>query len=499
MMRRYLLRPLTLLLLACALTGVASAAPVTVRILHVNDFHGFANPVLMPGEKVPRGGAARLAARVKLLRGEKPSLLLAAGDMMAGDPWANLFQGESAVALMNRIGFDAMTLGNHEFDFGRDLLARRIAEARFPVLGANVEGMAGLHPYVIREVAGLRVAIAGLVTDDTPVTSHPRNTVGLTFRSPLATAARLIAELRPRIDLIILLTHIGFSADRALAERLPGPLVIVGGHSHTRVEEPVRIGESVVVQAGEHGQAVGVLDVTVEDGRLIAASGRLDEIRADSGTEDPEAARLVETYNARMAAALNETVGETTVDLVAAGVRQRETNFGDLVAEVMRRASGAEAALINAGSIRTGIGRGPIRLRDLASALPFPNHLVTLKITGRDLRQALEHGVSAVETGEGRFPQVAGVRFAFAPTAPAGKRLREVEVAGRPLEDDRLYRVVTTDFLAAGGDGYRALVQTAGGGETAEPGELLRELVADYLRDRKNIAPALDGRIREVP
>src|SRR4030043_426170 len=155
-----------------------------IRILHVNDFHGFAEPYKPIGSDEMLGGIANLAARVEELRKEKLSLLLSAGDMIQGNNWTNLFQGESVMELINEMRFDAMVLGNHEFDFGQDVLRKRISEAKFPVLGANVEGIEILKPYVMKEVGGIKVAIIGIVTDDTPVSTHPRNVVGLKFISP---------------------------------------------------------------------------------------------------------------------------------------------------------------------------------------------------------------------------------------------------------------------------------------------------------------------------
>jgi 2',3'-cyclic-nucleotide 2'-phosphodiesterase (5'-nucleotidase family) len=491
----------------------AIAATTTIRLLHVNDFHGFANPQKDPGSAELRGGATWLAAKIDTLRKERPTLLLAAGDMIQGDNWANLFKGESSIALMNLLRFDAMVVGNHEFDFGQGVLAKRISEARFPVLGANVVGMPEVQPYVIRELAGVRVAIIGLVTDDVPTTSAPASTVGLDFIPPVVTAERLVRELKPKVGLIVLLTHIGHSADLALARQLQEGVVIIGGHSHTRVEKPVHIGNSVVAQAWEHGKCLGVLDITFDDGKLVSMTGRLEDIRPVKGEGDPAVAALVDRFNRQFAALLNQQAGSASVDLVSTGVRRAETNFGNLVADIVRQSASADVGLVNGGAIRNNINRGAILVKDVYSALPFDSYVVAIKLTGRELRQALEHGVSAVEEGSGRFPQVSGISFTYAPLSPVGNRVRQVFVNGVPLDDDREYRVATIDFLAAGGDGYKVFGEAVrrssdfsiqGGalrGENllfSDPGHWLRDLLVDYLRRMGPVAPAVEGRIREV-
>ena len=190
-----------------------------------------------------------LAQRAEELRAEKPSLFLAAGDMIQGADWSNLFAGSSSVEAMNAMNIDAMVAGNHEFDFGQAVLRQRIAEAHFPVLGANIVGFGALKPYVIKRIDGLSVAIIGVVTDDTPVTTHPRNVTGLQFLSPFETVGKYVRELRGKADVIIVLSHLGLSADTELAKAVDGIDVIVGGHSHTKLDKAVLVGKTYIVQA----------------------------------------------------------------------------------------------------------------------------------------------------------------------------------------------------------------------------------------------------------
>ncbi len=442
---------------------------------------------------------------------------MAAGDLIQGDSWGNFSQGRASIELMNLLGIDVACLGNHEFDFGQAVLKQRISEARFPMLAANLSGM----PEVLASKQfvrnGLKITVIGLVTDDTPQSSHPRNTVGLTFAPPIETARKQLAATSPDTDLVVLLTHLGHEVDRKLAESLCTgsspvalPLVIVGGHSHTKVEKPVRIGACAVLQAWEHGKVLGLADVTVDNKKLVSIEGRLLEIHPEQGQGILEVQALVDRYNSEVTAVLGRQVGSSEVDLVQQGVRQQETNFGDLVADIIRNETGAQAALINGGSIRTGIPKGVITARQIYAALPFNSYLVAVKMTGAQLLETLEHGVSGIENGEGRFPQVSGIRFAFDPSRPIGKRVNSVVVAGKPLDPTQEYTVATVDFIAAGGDGYTAFgkairssgdfSEVAGAMKSSrliynDPGRFLRDVVLENLGRGKNIRPVTEGRI----
>jgi 2',3'-cyclic-nucleotide 2'-phosphodiesterase (5'-nucleotidase family) len=399
----------------------ANGEQAEIRILHVNDFHGFAEPYKTFGSNERVGGIAYLAAKVEEVRKERPSFLLSAGDMIQGNNWANLFQGESVIELMNEMRFDAMVVGNHEFDFGPEVLKKRVSEANFPVLGANVEGLKILTPYIIKELRGAKIAIIGLVTEDVPISTHPRNIPGIKFSSPMDTVEKYVKELKNKTHMIVVLSHIGHPVDRILAEKVKGIDVIVGGHSHTKVTKPVKVGDTIIVQAWEYGRALGVLDLTLKDGKIVRFEGYLEETKPKIGKEDQKVLAIVEKYKQKMDAVLNREVGE------------------------------ADVAIINGGGIRASIKKGEIRVKEIYTALPFDNYIVVIKLTGRQIREALEHGVSGIEEEEGRFPQVSGLTFKYSPFDKRGSRVREVLVAGRPIHLEKEYIVATHDFLAVGG------------------------------------------------
>jgi 2',3'-cyclic-nucleotide 2'-phosphodiesterase (5'-nucleotidase family) len=433
--------------------------------------------------------------------------------MIQGNAWANLFRGKSSLDVMNAMKFDAMVVGNHEFDFGPKVLKERMAQARFPLLGANVKGFAGLKPYVIKNLQGVKIGIIGVVTPDTPFATHPRNVAGLTFSTPESAVKKYLQELKGRADIIVVLSHCGFQADKELAAKVPGIDVIVGGHSHTKILQPEVVGQTIIVQAWEHAKALGILNLKIKDGKVVGFDGALEEISPATGPANCQIQEIVARYERQTGSLLHRAIGETQVDLDGKHVRERETNLGDYVADVMRQAAGAEVALINGGGIRTGIAQGKIEVKDIYAVLPFDNYLVAIRLTGAQLKAALEHGVARLEEPSGSFLQVSGLTFTYSRSAPAGSRVKDVTVGGGPLEPQKEYVVATNDFLVAGGDGYTVFgeaLKSAGdyanlGGTLIsskfaynDPGTWLRDLVITAIQARKTIAPQVEGRIKAV-
>jgi 5'-nucleotidase / UDP-sugar diphosphatase len=506
-----------LLLLLCLFTCLysdVSAGQTEIRILYINDFHGFAEPYKPFGSDNFLGGIAYLAELVEKLRSEKPSVLLAAGDMIQGNDWANLFQGDSVIAIMNAMRFDCMVLGNHEFDFGQEVLKKMITEARFPVLGANVEGVENIKPYIVKQLNGVNVAIIGVLTDETPVSTHPKNVSGILFLPPAEVLPNYIAEVRDKADLIVVLSHIGYSSDRILAGKVPRIDIIVGGHSHTKLAQPAKVENTLIVQAWEHAKALGVLDITLDEGRIVKVDGHLEEIRPVEGSEKQDIALTVKEYRQKINAVMQEKIGQAGTDLDGENVRKRETNLGNFITDVIRHTAGSDAAIINGGGIRTSIRKGDILTGNVYSVLPFDNYILSLRLKGKQIRETLEHGVSAVEEGAGRFPQVSGLTFAYSLSAPVGARIRDIAIGGKPIEPDREYTVATNDFLAAGGDGYKAFgdalressVFSVTGGVIIsdrivynDNSRWLRDIIIAYIREHQMIAPSVEKRIVEVP
>jgi len=299
-------------------------------------------------------------------------------------------------------------------------------------------------------------------------------------------------------------------ADVELAKAVAGIDIIVGAHSHTRIEKPMRINETLIVQSWEHAKVLGLLDVTVQDKKIVRHEGR--QVVIGPGRQQPDAAvaRIVDRYRMQAAEILNEVIGEAEADVTGKESRSRETPLGNLVADVLREQTDANAALINGGGIRTDIPKGPVRMNDILAALPFPCHAVVLKISGRELKDILEHGISNPEGEEGRFPQVSGIQLTYRPSRPAGRRITGLTIRGKPLQPDAWYTLATTDFLAAGGDGYAAFTKILetmynkdeDSAKTSrvlliDSGRTIRDMVIQRIRERKTISAAMESRIQK--
>jgi len=491
---------LSIIFLVFFISSNAICEDINIRLLYVNDFHGFAEEQRSDFTGSMVGGASYLAGMIDRLRQDRPSLLLSAGDMIQGSNWANLFQGKSVIELMNCMGFDAMAVGNHEFDFGVDVLKERMKEASFPFLGANIIGLEGVKPFIIKELKGVRIAIIGLATEETPIYTHPDNVRGLIFQSPLDTAERYIKDLKDKVDVIIILSHLGFHNDMVLAQKVGDIDVIVGGHSHTKIEKPALIGKTIILQAWEHGKVLGVLDLTLRDGAIKDFNGYLLDIRPTGKTKNKDVAEIVKKYQKKIRGLVRQRIGETESDLDGVNGVKRETNFGDLITDIIRERTQSDVAIINGGSIKMDIGRGAITMGQIYNALPFNNYIVAIKMKGKDIIEALRHGTSIKENNQGRFPQVSGIAFSFSRDNTGEATIREATLKGKPIEAEREYIVATIDFLMAGGDGYKVFGGHINSHNVVyqEPGKWVRDLVVDYLKTKKKINPVVDGRITEI-
>jgi 5'-nucleotidase len=490
-----------------------------LTLLHTNDIHGHYGSFARSNQP-SQGGAPRLAALIQdARRAAEHSLLLDAGDQFQGSLLFTVGGVEVVAEVMNVLGYDAMAIGNHEFDLGPAALARFIDAVTFPVVSANVDASDDLdldgriRPFDVFLFGGEIVGVFGLTTETTATASSPGE--GVAFEPAVRRARSIVAMLeRQGVNKIVAVTHLGFARDLELAAAVDGIDVIVGGHSHTQLGAgdmpyPTLVTSSggdpvVVVTAGEWGEALGRLDVVFDArGVVVEATGELIPVEA-SVPEDEIVVALLAPYAAKTEALLRDPVGTSEVDLDGdrARVRSEETNLGDAIADAMlwkTSSQGARVALHNGGGVRASIPRGPVTMGQILEVLPFGNEISLVTLTGRQLVDALENGVSQVETGAGRFPQVSGLRFSFDPAATVGARVWFVEVwdpkagAYRALLPEESLVVATNDFLAGGGDGYAAL---AAGSDRYDTGWLLSDVLAEYVREHSPLRVEVDGRIR---
>ena len=519
-----------------ALSSSAAFADYELNILHINDFHSRIESINKfdstcsaeeEGKKECFGGAARLKTAIDQRRAAlngKNTLLLNAGDNFQGSLFYTTYKGAVEAEMLNDMKFDVMTVGNHEFDDSEDGLASFLDKVQFPVISANVLAGDGsklgdrIKPSLVLEVGGQKIGIVGAVTNDTEELSSPGPKVMIADDVQSITAA--VEDLKKQgINKIIALTHVGYPRDLAAIAKIPDVDVVVGGHSHsllsntdpkaegpypTMVDNPG--GYKVpVVQAASYSKYLGDLVVTFDDNGVVK-DAKGDPILIDfSFTPDPsltariaELAKPIEELRKKVIGSSEAPIqGDRTV------CRVEECSMGNLVADAMLdrgKSQGMSVAIQNGGGLRASIDAGDVTQGEVITVLPFQNTLATFQLTGADIRKALENGLSQIEQGAGRFPQVSGLKYTFDKTKPAGSRLVSVEAkegdAFVVLDDAKTYGVVTNNFMRAGGDGY-SIFETAGK-NAYDFGPDLADVTAEYLAAHSPYKPYTDGRVTEV-
>ena len=488
-------------LVLAAASYAVHAAPTTITFLHTNDVY----------EISPKGGRGGLAELMTLLKAERAnaehSITTFGGDLISPSVMSGLTKGTQMIELMNALGTDVAVPGNHEFDFGPEIAAERIADSKFPWLGTNILGKDGMQAvgtvatHVI-SVGDYQIGFLGLLAPETDTLSSPGG--GIKFTAPVETAKAVVKELQAAgADVIVALTHLTFAADRVLAREVKGINLILGGHDH----DPITFYEGGVLihKAGYDAHYLAAVDLVIE--RVERRGKTVVQVRpawrmisTAAVAPDPAIKAIVDKHNATLDEQLNVAVGKTAVELDSrrATVRTMESNLGDLIADAMRAGVGADVALTNGGGIRGDRTYDPgttLTRRDILSELPFGNVTILMEISGSELLAALENGVSEVENGAGRFPQISGMTLVYDPSAPKGSRVIEVRIGGKPLDKAKTYRLATNDYMASGGDGYAALksgkVLVDASGAT-----LMATTVMNYISAQGSVTPKTEGRIK---
>lgn len=521
---------------ALAMSSGVSFADYTLNILHINDWHSRIESnnkyeSTCSAEEETKGecfgGAARLITAIaqerKKLEGQNV-LLLNGGDNFQGSLFYTTYKGKVEAEFLNEMKFDAMTVGNHEFDDGEDALAPFLDVIKFPVLSANVKASAAakvgdrIKPSVVVEVGGQKIGIIGAVTNDTPELASPGPNI--TIEDDVKTITAEVEKLKGQgVNKIIALTHVGYPRDKEMIAKIPGIDVVVGGHSHSLLSNtdpkaegpyPTMIdnpgGYKVpVTQAASYSKLLGEFKVVFDDNGVVKeASGNpipLDK----SVTPDPQVLARIKELGAPIEELKAKQVGETTaaIDGSRDNCRARECTMGNLVSDAVLdrvKGQGVEIVFTNGGGLRASIKEGKVTMGDVLTVLPFQNTVATFKVPGKTIVGALEHGVSGVEEGKGQFPQVAGLKYAFDKSAPAnGGRVKSVEVMEggqwKPIDLAKEYIVASNNYVRQGGDGYKLFVDAK---DAYDYGPSLEQVVADYVGTHSPYTPKLDGRITEL-
>lgn len=521
---------------ALAFCAGSALADYTLNILHFNDWHSriesnnrYESTCSADEEQKGEcfGGAARLITAINRERSRLEGqnvILLNAGDNFQGSLFYTTYKGEAETEFLNQIKPDAATLGNHEFDDGETALVPYLDKARFPVVSANVNAneQSGAHgkikPSLVLEVGGEKIGIVGAVTNDTPEIASPGPNI--VIEDDVRSITAQVEELQKQgVNKIIALTHIGYPRERDVIARIPGVDIVVGGHSHSLLSnsDPAAEGpyptmvdnpggyKVPVVQAASYSKYLGAIRIVFDDDGVVKEAAG-EPIPLDKSIEpDPAVLARIKELGAPIEELKAREVGETTaaIDGSRETCRQRECEMGNLVSDAVLdrvKDQGVTIVFTNSGGLRASIDQGKVTMGDVLTVLPFQNTIATFKLDGSDIVAALENGASQLEEGAGRFAQVAGLKYSFDRSKPAGSRISDVQVmedgAWKPIDEKKEYIVAANNYVRQGGDGYDVFAERARDAYDYGPG--LEQVVADYIAAHSPYTPKLDGRITEI-
>ena len=490
---------------AVALASVAgvpaSAAPENVTIVHFNDLDRM-------GEDKGRGGVARLASVINAEREAGGNVLVTfGGDTISPSLMSGLDEGAHMIDLLNGLGLTAMAIGNHEFDFGPDVAMQRIAEANFPMLGANHrcadgEIIDGAEASIMVDAGEFSIGILGLTTVGTAVKSSPGE---CTFQDAAATAAEVAGGLREAgADLVIALAHTDSEEDANLLADRSVDILLSGDDHMLRTEYT---GKMLFAESGEQADWVTIIDLTLDevakdDSTRFVWSAEYRVLDTAGVEPDPTTAAAVKAYEEQLSVELDVELGSTTTELDSRRetVRTQEAAIANMFADAIREATGAQIAAVNGGGIRANRIYEPgtvLTRRDIQSELPFGNKTVVLEVSGQDIIDVVENGLSQIEKGAGRFLHFSGISVAYDPGAEPGSRVVEVTRDGGPIDPAAMFTFAINDYVAGGGDGFAMLSDKARIVDEYAA-VLMTVQVFNYLSAHGDVSPMVEGRLKIV-
>lgn len=521
---------------ALALSTGTALADFQLTILHINDFHSRIEPINKfdsfcsakeseAGECF--GGIARVKSAIDDKRKERDGanfLVLDAGDQFQGSLYYSTLKSAPVAEFMNGIGFDAMAIGNHEFDDGPAELDKLIGAVKFPIISGNTVSAKGslldgkYKGYIVKEIGGEKVAVVSVLATDTSETSSPGKDI--TFEDEITYLRKAVKDIEAEgVNKIIALTHVGYVKDQEIASKVDGIDVIVGGHSHTYlsstddkasgpyptlVKNPSGV-EVPIVTAYAYSKYLGDLTVNFDDQGVVTATKGAPILLDASVTPDEGYAARVKELGKPLEELKAKVVGSAAdaINGDRKSCRAVECSMGNLVADAALdrvAGQGITISIANGGGLRASIDAGDVTMGEVLTVLPFQNTIATFQIDGAGLKEALESGVSQVDEGAGRFPQVSGLKYTFDRSKPAGSRITSVEVKEGdgfvPLDPAKTYGVVTNNYVRGGGDGFKTFADKAINAYDFGPN--LEEVVAEYLTGHNPYKPYTDGRITDA-
>ncbi|WP_093004202.1 5'-nucleotidase C-terminal domain-containing protein [Rhizobium sp. NFR07] len=519
-----------------ALSSGVALADFELNILHINDLHSRIEPInkydstctASEAEKNECfGGIARVKAAIDARRGElqgKNVLVLDAGDQFQGSLFYSTYKSAPVAEFMNGIGFDAMAIGNHEFDDGPDELLKFINALKFPIISGNTIAKPGSEladkykGYMIKDFGGQKVGVVSVLATDTDETSSPGPDI--TFEDEIEYLKKAVADLQGQgVNKIVVLSHVGYVRDQEIAAAVDGIDVIVGGHSHTYlsstdtkaagpyptiVKNPAGV-DVPIVTAYAYSKYLGDFTVVFDDNGAVKSTSGAPKLLDASVAQNEAYVAKVKELGGPLEELKKKVVGqsESAIDGDRVNCRAKECTMGNLLADAQLdrvKDQGITLSIQNGGGLRASIDAGDVTMGEVLTVLPFQNTIATFQLKGSDVVAALENGVSQIDDGAGRFPQVAGMKFSFDKSKPAGSRVSDVQVkegdAFVAIDPAKTYGVVTNNYVRTGGDGYKVFNTNAQNAYDFGPN--LENAVADYIAANSPYKPYTDGRITDL-
>ncbi|MBN2618811.1 MAG: 5'-nucleotidase C-terminal domain-containing protein [Spirochaetales bacterium] len=510
------------LLLAGCMSGPIKEKGVEheLVILHTNDHHG--HPIAFYDYPASdQGGLPARSTYVKSVRAANSNVLvLDAGDFNTGRPESNFFKTEPDIIGYNMIGYDAVTMGNHEFDNNWEIMQQQIAMSDFPWLCANVkkdgEYINNVKPYIIKEYDGFKVAILGLMTRETESTGNPEYIKGLTFEDEVKVANELVPMLKKQADIVIALVHMGLydndmKGSRKIAANVPGVSLVIDGHSHTMINEPVMVNGVPIVQARHWGLYMGNGTLKFKDGEVTSFDWKLDPINVQYKDKDADGNSIFKYVSEEIAKdeavlaelqpfadkvddVLSEVIGNAADVFLNDNTRKMETAIGDIVTDsqewfLEQMDMDIDFAFQNGGGIRATLGAGEIQKQTIYEILPFDNSIALVTLSGKDVIALFDK--AATNIGAGAMAQVSSsVKVTFNAET---KTVEELLIYGAPVDPAKDYNIAVNSYLASGGDGYDVFNNKT---NYYDSSLMQRDAFIDYIIYLGGeITPITDGRI----
>ncbi|MFH1958433.1 MAG: bifunctional UDP-sugar hydrolase/5'-nucleotidase [bacterium] len=471
---------------------------VHIALIYTSDIHGYILPEKhydgKTGETFETGGAGSLVTYLPEI--EVPYLLLDAGDIFMGAPEGALAKGEMIVKIMNKLNYRASACGNHELDYGLPHFEKLSLSADFPFLCCNLflrdgSQIPSVSPFAVFEAAGIKVGVIGVIEEDLDRVLLAETAAQFTVTSASGTVQKFVDEISGKCDVIVVLSGLGLENDKLLARYVRGIDVIAGGETHIALQEAVTIGKTMICEPGWGLQYAGRIDLRV--GKKGVARKKWSLVKLLTSVYPPTdiVQKILPLYETPEYRELNEVIGFASSWILRRAGNSPDVPLGNLITDIMRDSAKTDFAFQNLFGIRDDIAPGAVRARALSAVSPFGNTIVKMLLTGAQVREVLRQSA----TGEKGYLQLSGLKMVLNSRLPSDKRLLNVIVGGKEIDDEAEYSVATNNFVAGGGDGFKAFLE---GKEIKDTLIKLRDAEIDYFKANSPVKAEVEGRIVDV-